>query len=96
MQGDAGAPRLEPALHRIHAVTTGSVCCQPKVFLRFELRHPEQEIERVELVASRQPGQFGSSLRNESRGLVRLMVIIFGRRPLPCCARDRRPGLGQK
>ena len=40
------------------------------MFLRFELRHPEQEVEHVELVASRQPGQLGSGLRYEGRGLV--------------------------
>ena len=41
------------------------------MFLGFELRHSKQEIEQVELVASRQPGQFGSGIRNQGDGLVR-------------------------
>ena len=41
------------------------------MLLGFELRHPEQEVEHIEPVASRQPGQFGNGLRNDRRGLLR-------------------------
>lgn len=41
------------------------------MFLSFQLRHPKQEIEHVELVASRQPGQLGNGLRNEGNRLIR-------------------------
>ena len=42
-----------------------------QMFLGFQLRHPEQEAEHVELVASRQPGQLDNGLRNEGCRLVR-------------------------
>src|SRR5260370_5780019 len=50
---------------------------EPQMFLGFELRHPEQEAEHVELVASRQPGQLGNGLRNDGRGLVRASLACW-------------------
>ncbi len=71
--------------------------------LRFELRHAEQETEQVEIVASRQPGQFGGSLRDDSRGLIgpafpacRFLACRMGgpaplRTPSPACALGQDP-----
>jgi hypothetical protein len=35
------------------------LAAKPEVFLRFQLRHPEQMAEHVELVTPRQPGKIG-------------------------------------
>jgi hypothetical protein len=59
------------AYRRISPLRQIPLAAEPEVPLRFELRHSKQEIEHVELVASRQPGQFGSGTRNQGDGLVR-------------------------
>ena len=61
------------------------------MFLGFELRHPEQEAEHVELVASRQPGQLGNGLGNDGRGLVRASLACWFIAPPPALMRARPP-----
>jgi hypothetical protein len=44
---------------------------KPQMFLGLQLRHPGQEPEHIEFVASRQPGQLGNGFRNDGRSLLR-------------------------
>src|ERR1700730_16885945 len=56
------------------------------MLLRLQLRHPEQEAEQLQLVATRQSGQARHAFPNEGRGLVRptLPAWLFAlRSPLP-------------
>lgn len=52
-----------------------ALAAEPQVFLRLQSRHPEQEAEHVELVASRQPDQVGGGPRNEGCGLIGPAVL---------------------
>jgi len=61
------------------------------MLLGFELRHPKQEAEHVELVASRQPGQLGNGLGNDGRGLVRASLACWFIAPPPALMRARPP-----
>jgi len=42
--------------------------------MRFHVGHLEQTDEHIELVPPRQPGQFGSGLRDEGHGFIRPAV----------------------
>ncbi len=42
----------------------------------FQLRHPEQEAEHVELMAPRQPGKVGGGLSDEGCGLIRAALPV--------------------
>jgi hypothetical protein len=77
------------------------LAAKPEVFLRFQLRHPEQMAEHVELVAPRQPGKVSSSLCDKGRGLIRpaLLAWFIGSRTLVLRRRyplPPSPCLGQK
>ena len=74
--------------HKQCRAASGQVpfAAKPEAFLRFEVRHSKQEGEPVELVASREPGQFGSGLGYEGRGLTRPALawrLIASRTPAP-------------
>ena len=48
----------------------GALAAKPQMLLGFQLRHPEQEAEHVELVTPRQPGQVRGGLCNKGRSLI--------------------------
>ena len=54
-----------------------TLAAEPDAILRFHLRHLEQTHQHPQPVSPRQPGQRGSGLRNERRGLIGPAVSWF-------------------
>jgi hypothetical protein len=63
----AGAKRRQrvPA-----ALREPGFAAKPDVFLRFQLRHPQEMAEHFEPMVLRQPGQIGHGFGDKLRGLI--------------------------
>jgi hypothetical protein len=89
-----GATRSQIGAREVRPSRQVPFAAKPQMFLGLQLRHPEQEPEHIEFVASRQPGQLGNSFRNDGRGLLRATLaccFIAPRLSPPALMRARPP-----
>jgi hypothetical protein len=105
--GEIGGPASRRGTgHRLALWTVSrlrqiALAAKTEMLLRFQLRHPEQEAEHVQPVATRESGKLGEGFGNEGRSLVRPTLaarFIALRPPLPArgCARPPASCAGQK
>ena len=78
-----------------------ALAAKPQALFGFELHHPEQMAEDLELVAPGQFAQIGNGLRDEGHGLVRAalpigLICIRSAISARSCALPAAPSLAQK